>query len=114
MMVENKIKVGKPELKEILYFPTSMGMLSKIREWAEEKYPNKDSFKECDTEDLLSATLRHLFKHHSDEFDEESGHPHLGHALVNICMMIEIEYGCKVHDFMQDNDEWDDTKGYDK
>lgn len=86
-----KDKEGKPQMRLIL--PHAAEALVRIREYGLKKYPQADNWKSVPKEDWTDAMLRHLMKYiGGEETDEESGMPHLWHALCNLSYLIELEW----------------------
>lgn len=94
-MDNQDIKQDKDKWNPSLGFPTLMIVSSKIKEWGNTKYPN-DSWKEVEPRRYFNAALRHLMymvKHGTASLDNESGMPHLYHAIWNLGAMTELMYG---------------------
>lgn len=85
---EVKDKKGKPRMSLIL--PHAAEALVRIREYGLKKYPDANNWRKVDKADWLDALMRHLMKYlDGEEIDDESGYPHLWHALANLSYMIE-------------------------
>lgn len=88
------------------YDPTYMFRSAKIavhhvREYGAKKYLNRDTWVKTDRAEYLKAAERHLDAlKEGEEFAEDSGLPHIWHALCDIMFVIESE---KIE--MQDIDE---------
>lgn len=86
-----KDKEGKPQMRLIL--PHAAEALVRIREYGLKKYPQADNWKSVPKEDWTDAMFRHLMKYiGGEETDEESGMPHLWHALCNLSYLIELDW----------------------
>ena len=83
---------GKPKCGYILHYPKVAEVIARILEVGEVKY-EPFNWKKGGNSDFsyLNATMRHLFKFvNGDEFDEEFGTSHLGHAIWNLMTMFEL------------------------
>lgn len=85
-----KDKKGKPRMSLIL--PHAAEALVRIREYGLKKYPDANNWRKVDKADWCDALMRHLMKYlDGEEIDDESGYPHLWHALANLSYMIESD-----------------------
>lgn len=85
---------GKPQLAYMLEFGTAMEALARIFEFGACKY-NDGNWKLGGKPDreYLNSLMRHLRKWKSgEEFDADSGCSHLGHAVWNLCALLELNY----------------------
>jgi len=91
-----KDKNGKPQMRLIL--PNAAAALVRVREFGLKKYPDADNWKNVPVCDWEDAMLRHLMKHIDGEvLDDESGMPHLWHALCDLSYMVEHLYPFEVY-----------------
>jgi hypothetical protein len=83
---------GKPMCSYILHYRRFIELISRILEVGEVKYARLNWKKGGNTDDsYLDATIRHLTKFvNGEEFDEEYGTSHLGHAAWNLMTMFEL------------------------
>lgn len=90
-----KYDKGKPMVGTILrIFPRALSVVGAIIEYGTHKYPDPNNWSKNTriTERYMDSAIRHLLKYFmGDKFDEESGLPHLGHALWNIIAVLEYE-----------------------
>lgn len=89
-----KIKdtAGKPRLSLALQMRQALIALTDIREFGLQKYPDAENYKKVPEDMWLDALVRHLVAYiHGEELDEESGKPHLAHALCNLVYLIELK-----------------------
>lgn len=90
-----KYDKGKPMVGTILrIFPRALSVVGAIIEYGTHKYPDANNWSKNKNipERYMDSAIRHLLKHFmGDKFDEESGLPHLGHALWNIIAVLEYE-----------------------
>ena len=89
-----KIKdtAGKPRLSLALQMRQSLTALTDIREYGLIKYPDAENYKKVPEDMWLDALVRHLVAYiNGEELDEESGKPHLAHALCNLVYLIELK-----------------------
>ena len=76
----------------ILSFPHAMEALATIATYGAKKYSRTGFLHVPDAEvRYMDALMRHLLKHGQGErLDQESGLPHLDHALWNIAAIVEL------------------------
>lgn len=95
-MTKNNIQPGvkdtKGKLKLNYIPPKSMVAIAKVREFGSIKYKDPWKWKEfVELDDLIEACKRHLLKRDlGEELDDESGLPHIYHALCSLAMAVEI------------------------
>jgi hypothetical protein len=82
----------KPMCSYILHYKRFIELISRILEVGEVKYARLNWKKGGNSDDsYLDATIRHLTKFvNGEEFDEEYGTSHLGHAAWNLMTMFEL------------------------
>ena len=81
---------GKPQIS--LVPPEIMRAIAKIREYGVNKYHNKNNWILVEKDRYVDALMRHLLSYiEGEEFDKESGLPHIWHAACNIAFIIEME-----------------------
>lgn len=84
---------SKPELSYPLGMPNALSAIAKTMQYGAEKYA-RDNWKKATGTDInryLDATIRHLSAHCANELvDEESGNPHIDHALTSLAMYVEL------------------------
>lgn len=87
----HKDTVGK--LKLNLVPPRSMEAIARVREFGVNKYKDPWGWmKACTTDEFIEAVKRHLNKRdRGEELDNESGLPHIYHALCSMAMAVELE-----------------------
>lgn len=90
-----KFDKGKPMVGTILrVFPRALSVVGAIIEYGTHKYPDPNNWSKNTKipERYMDSAIRHLLKYFmGDKFDEESGLPHLGHAIWNIVAVLEYE-----------------------
>ena len=85
-----KDKDEKPQMRLIL--PKAATALVRIREYGLKKYTDANNWKHVSKDDWLDALMRHLMKYlDGEKIDDESGMPHLWHAICNLSYLIELE-----------------------
>jgi hypothetical protein len=93
---------------------STLTLIAKVMQFGGEKY-GFFNFKEKGMTQtrLLSATLRHIYQHlEGADLDEESGLPHLAHAVTSLTLLIDkINNNSIVDDRYKPKQENDDT-GY--
>lgn len=82
---------GKPRLG--LLPPELMVEVAKVMTFGASKYGDDNWKKGLSDENCLSSCMRHLAKYMAgNEFDAESGLPHLAHAACNIAFLLHFHY----------------------
>ena len=77
---------GKCEFDRLSW--QAMGLANEVHKYGDTKYEKGNWRKGIHSSKLINASLRHLFKFLDGEIkDQESGLPHVAHALVN-CEMV--------------------------
>lgn len=91
---------GKPKLAYMLQFPTVMKVMARIMEFGSCKYEDGNwKLGGKPDEEYLSSMLRHLVEfEHAEPYDDDSGCFHLGHAIWNLCALLELNYKDQVID----------------
>lgn len=90
-VVEAFMKFDGDKLRYDLIPPSTMKALAEVLTFGARKYkPN--NWKECaDTDRYIAALYRHLEAWRAgEEKDEESGMPHLWHAITNLAFLVEL------------------------
>lgn len=93
-MEMQKIKdtAGKPRLSLALQMRQTLMAITDIREYGLVKYPDAENYKKVPEEMWRDALVRHLVAYiGGEEYDRESGKPHLSHALCNLVYLIELK-----------------------
>lgn len=89
-----KYDTGKPMIGTAMrVFPLSMEALGAVIEFGTHKYPQPDNWKKVEGANYryLDSLMRHLIKHlKGQEFDEETGKPHLAHVVWNALAILEL------------------------
>lgn len=88
-----KLDSGKMIAGEILTsFSNAMQAMLEVATFGASKYTRKGFLQVPNGEErYLDAMTRHLLKHGSgEEFDPETGFPHLHHALWNLAAVVEV------------------------
>jgi hypothetical protein len=85
---------GKPQLSYILHFPTSVTCLGRIMEYGAKKYAPMNWKKGGKPDqEYLDSCLRHLYIWmRGQQYDEESGCNHIGHAIWNLMALLDLNY----------------------
>jgi hypothetical protein len=87
-MAKKEMK-GKPRLE--LLKRKALEEMAFIRTFGIDKYANDVDWRLNPIEEYLGAALRHIYKHlDGEQNDEESGRLHLGHAMVDLMLAIEL------------------------
>jgi hypothetical protein len=88
--MRNKDTKGK--LKLLLVPPKSLEAVAKVREFGSNKYGSDWGWVgKVDPKDLIEAAERHILKWRKGEIlDDESGLPHIHHALTSLAMAAEL------------------------
>ena len=75
--------------------PTSEELLAKVLTFGARKYsPGNWAYVDNAEQRYLAAALRHINAHRRGEvFDEETGEPHLAHAMCCLAFILELEHG---------------------
>ena len=82
---------GKPRIG--LLPPELMVEVAKVMTFGAQKYEENNWKKGLSDESCLSSCLRHLAKYMAgNEFDKESGLPHLAHAACNLAFLLHFHY----------------------
>jgi hypothetical protein len=82
---------GKPKLELLKKRP--LEAVAKVREFGINKYQNDQDWQFNSVECYLGAALRHIYSHlDGDEYDLESGMPHLAHSMTDLMLAIELFY----------------------
>jgi len=78
---------GKPNISLVLAFIEELNWVHQCLEYGAAKY-GEDNWKNADARDLermFNAALRHLTAYRFSHYlDEESGLPHISHAITNL------------------------------
>lgn len=87
---ELKTDAGKPRLA--LVPPTAIKAIGEVMTYGLTKY-ELDSWKKVEIWRYKDALMRHLIYYldDSNSIDEESGIPHLYHAICNLAFLCELE-----------------------
>ena len=83
---------GKPQLSEILKFGSALDKVAKVMELGAVKYEQDNWLKGGKPDqEYLDSCVRHLKTFISgEEYDEDSGCHHLGHAVWNLLTMLRL------------------------
>jgi hypothetical protein len=84
-----KFDTGKPRIS--LIPPKIIYQLAEVFTYGAEKYGAHNWKKGLDPIRLYDAAMRHLLAWMDGENTDESGCPHLAHALWNVAIMLEME-----------------------
>ena len=80
---------GKAKLRLVPY--DALVAIAEVREFGIKKYKDDHGWKGVDTLDFQEAAMRHLGKALAgQEIDEESGLPHIYHALTSLAMAVAV------------------------
>lgn len=83
---------GKPELG--LVYTSTLVAIAKVRRFGINKHGNSEDWRTTPEVNHQDAMLRHLFAYiDGEEFDPESGEPHLSHLITTASFEIERKYG---------------------
>lgn len=89
-VTEAKDTKGKTRLDLVL--PSAIEWLGRIRTYGVQKYKDPDNWKKVPKEQYIAAAMRHFEKYRAGSyFDEESGMPHLAHAMCNLMFLLDME-----------------------
>jgi len=84
----------KPKMSYPLGMQNSLSAISSVMEFGAKKY-EKDNWRLAEGEDVeryFDAAIRHMSAHASNELiDEDSGNPHIYHALTSLAMYVELK-----------------------
>jgi hypothetical protein len=82
----------KPMLALVFDTGKALDEVARVMEYGTQKYDRLNWSKVDDTERYISASLRHLSAYQRGEFyDDESGLPHLAHAITSLLFVLEIK-----------------------
>ena len=75
--------------------PTAEEMLARVLTFGAKKYaPNNWMLVEDASNRYIAAALRHINAHRKGNyFDDETGEPHLAHAMCCLAFILELECG---------------------
>lgn len=81
---------GKPRPTLV---PSSIIMaITEIREYGTQKYGDPENWRQVEPERYKDALYRHWLAYlDGEEYDRESGYPHLWHMATNVAFLIEME-----------------------
>ena len=88
---EIKADAGKPRLTLV---PLDIiWAIAAVREFGTRKYKDPDNWKKVEPQRFKDAMFRHMLRYLADPdgFDDESGLPHLWHALCNGAFLCALE-----------------------
>jgi len=95
-----KFDEGKPE--PTLVYRAFTNMVARVRRFGIEKHGNSEDWRTTPEVSHYDAMLRHLqAAMEGEEFDAESGLPHLAHAACSIMFELERKYGGKHATFVR-------------
>lgn len=86
----------KPEGKyePTLVYKSFVEYVARVRRYGIEKHGHSEDWRSTSRVAHIDAALRHiLLDAEGEEFDAESGLPHLAHAAANLMFEVEREYG---------------------
>ena len=87
---EAKADAGK--IRPTLVPPSLVRAVAAVREYGTAKYHDPDNWKRVEPQRYRDALYRHWLAYLAGEtVDEESGLPHLWHAVTNAAFLIELE-----------------------
>ena len=87
---EAKADGGK--FRPTLVPPSLVCAVAIVREYGCRKYKDPDNWKRVEPQRYRDAMYRHLLAYLDGElYDQESGLPHLWHAVTNAAFLIELE-----------------------
>lgn len=85
-----KADQGKP--RPTLVPASLINAVTAIREYGCKKYNDPENWRKVETQRYKDALYRHWLAYLSgEEFDEESGMPHLWHLACNVAFLIEFQ-----------------------
>jgi len=80
---------NKPKLQLLKYH--ALAGIAKVREFGISKYQEDVSWVKTHPDEYIGAALRHLYKHMDGEpLDDESGLPHIDHAMTSLMLASEV------------------------
>jgi hypothetical protein len=89
--MNDAVKFDAGKLRVSLIPPKTILLLAEVFEYGAGKYGEHNWKKGIDPVRLYDAAMRHLLAWMDGEKLDESGCPHLAHALWNVAVMIEME-----------------------
>jgi hypothetical protein len=87
-------KKSEGKYKPTLVYPSFIEHIARVREYGVNKHGHSEDWRTTPKVFHINATQRHINVYTSgEEFDQESGLPHLAHAACNLMFEIERAYG---------------------
>jgi len=85
---------GKPKLEYILNYPTVLEAFARVMELGAAKYgDNNWKLGNSPDEQYLNSAMRHIIAFKKGEiYDDDSGCPHIAHAIWNLCTLMQLNY----------------------
>lgn len=98
--VAQRLNSGKAQVSYMLHFPTVLEVMGRIMEFGATKYEDGNwKLGGKPDKEYLDSGMRHLLYWLSgEEFDPDSGCNHLGHAIWNLCALLQLNYPGHVFD----------------
>lgn len=90
--ITNEAKDTKGKTRLELVLPSTIEWLGRIRTYGVQKYKDPDNWKKVPKDQYVGAAMRHFEKYRKGEYlDDESGMPHLAHAMCNLMFLLDME-----------------------
>lgn len=86
-----KADSGKPLAGCLLEFPVALGAFAEVCTYGAKKY-GRHSWREVESHRYVDALMRHVIAmgEDCDEYDDESGIPHVAHVMWNSAAILEL------------------------
>lgn len=77
---------GKPEPS--LVPPAAILAMARVRRYGIDKYGEAESWRDVEPHRWIDAALRHIYAYIDGEETDESGLPHMWHALTSLALFV--------------------------
>lgn len=86
-----KADSGKPLAGCLLEFPVALGAFAEVCTYGAKKY-GRHSWRDVEFQRYVDALMRHIIAmgEDCDEYDDESGIPHVAHVMWNSAAILEL------------------------
>ena len=88
------VKDTKGKLRFDLIPYEGLVAMAKVREFGVQKYKEPWGWCGVKSDDFVTAAARHIMKHldpKQSDFDDESGLPHIAHAITSLAMALAVD-----------------------